>query len=193
MAQRAGAYIYLYTPQAACSWSSHTGKYSGGHAGGVSTGFSIQDAKSKCIELGADTCKAITCNTGGVCTVRASSFLRTSPSGETTYAPTTKCFQASAQYVIVDESTDGGPFASCMSAGHVDIASKSECENAAAELGLAAQTALDHSDTALPSKCFTDGKLFWNGVAAATGKEVCGQYARPCICKKSATQASVRI
>merc|ERR1719491_1283994 len=83
-------------PTQACSGSEHTGKYSGGYAGRVSARFSnMKDAKSKCVELGMGVCKAVTCaSRGRPCTVRGSSSLGTSSSGETTYVPASTCFQA---------------------------------------------------------------------------------------------------
>lgn len=84
----------------ACSWSTHAVKYSGGYAGGVSTQFVGADpAKSKCIELGQNVCKAVTCaGSGGRCTVRAGSSLHRSPSGETTYVPSSGCFGCPSGY-----------------------------------------------------------------------------------------------
>jgi len=85
----------------ACDWASHVGKYSGGYAGGVSTRFSIADAKVKCVQLGEGVCKGVTCLPDGTCTVRKSSTLSASPSGETTHVPCfegTKLFEDEVQY-----------------------------------------------------------------------------------------------
>ena len=63
------------------------GRNSDSYASGHSTSYSLADAKRKCIELGT-ACKAVTCSRGGTsCTVRASTSLGRSSSGETTYTP----------------------------------------------------------------------------------------------------------
>ena len=75
-----------------CEWATHANKFSGGYAGGHSTTYSaISDAKAKCIELGVNVCKAITC-AGTRCTVRASASLGYSPTGETSYVPNAACY-----------------------------------------------------------------------------------------------------
>jgi FK506-binding protein 1 len=72
---------------ARCSWTTHSHQYLGGYAGGVSTSFSLEDAKSKCEELTTSVCKAVTCHyPTESCTVRASSSLN-GPTVETTYVP----------------------------------------------------------------------------------------------------------
>uniref|UniRef100_A0A7S4RUW1 Uncharacterized protein n=2 Tax=Alexandrium monilatum TaxID=311494 RepID=A0A7S4RUW1_9DINO len=69
---------------ASWEWPEHAGKYSGGYAGGVSSGFDLEGAKAKCVELGS-ACSAVTCSVRGTCTVRASATFGDSPSGEITY------------------------------------------------------------------------------------------------------------
>lgn len=76
-------------PSFACTWTAHANKYSGGYAGGVSTQYDLDAAKQACEALSA--CAAVTCNQQ-LCTMRASTSLRDSPGGETTYTKT--CSQA---------------------------------------------------------------------------------------------------
>jgi hypothetical protein len=71
---------------AGCSWESHSNKFSTGFANGDSIEYTLGKAKTRCLALG-DKCKAITCSKGGTCTVRGSTKLGNSPSGETTYVP----------------------------------------------------------------------------------------------------------
>ena len=72
-----------------CVWTSHANMYSsGGHAAGVSTQFSLSDAKAKCIELG-DDCQAVTCGPSS-CSVRSSSLFSLSTS-ETSYVASGDC------------------------------------------------------------------------------------------------------
>jgi len=87
-----------------CAWTTHTGNYSGGYAGGVSTSFNLQSGKAKCLELGAGVCKGVTCSGATTCTVRGSSSLGNSPSGETTYVPSSACY---AQGPLPQHITDG--------------------------------------------------------------------------------------
>lgn len=81
-------------PSGECTWTENPDTYSGGYAGGDSTSSSLEDAKARCIALGA-TCKAVTCSPNGAsCTIRASSSLGNSPSGETSHVPSSFCFGA---------------------------------------------------------------------------------------------------
>ena len=73
----------------ACQWTAHVGKYSAGFASGHSSSYSLAAAEQKCIDMGA-ACKAITCSNSG-CTLRRSTGLETSPSGEMTYTPSSSC------------------------------------------------------------------------------------------------------
>ena len=66
-------------------WTIHANTYSSGYASGVSTLFDLEGAKNKCIELGAISCKAVTCTSGGDCTVRGSSTLQSTSTPETTH------------------------------------------------------------------------------------------------------------
>ena len=72
-----------------CVWTSHVNMYSGGYAAGVSTQFSLSDAKTKCIELG-DDCQAVTCGSSS-CTVRSSSGLSASTNSETSHVASGHC------------------------------------------------------------------------------------------------------
>ena len=76
-----------------CSWTGHPHKFSGGYANGVSEKFTLEDAKAKCIEMGATygKCKAVTCINEEECTVRGSSSLGTYHP-VTTHAPSGGCF-----------------------------------------------------------------------------------------------------
>jgi hypothetical protein len=67
-----------------CWWTAHANVWSGGYAAGVSTKFSLEDGKAKCRQLGS-RCIGVTCAKDGSCTVRASTPLRRSEVGETTY------------------------------------------------------------------------------------------------------------
>jgi len=87
----------------ACSWTPHANKYSLGYAGGVSTSFDLDGAKQKCLELGSSVCKAITCS--GSCTVRASSSLGSSNSGETTYVASPVCYGCN-EAMLTSDGTD---------------------------------------------------------------------------------------
>jgi len=68
-----------------CQWKKHPGKYSGGHAAGISKVMNLQDAQALCVELGKMECAAVTCRKGRVssCTVRASQQLK--PGNEDSY------------------------------------------------------------------------------------------------------------
>jgi len=84
------------------------------YAGGVSTSYSLSEAKAKCAELGAigaASCRAVSCDPGGACTVRASSHLNASTANETTYTPssygTSSCFATGCPEQIVAVKTEG--------------------------------------------------------------------------------------
>ena len=66
------------------AWTEHVDQHSLGYAGGDSTTYDLADAKAACLNLGESVCAAITCATDA-CTVRASSNLGVSTSGETTH------------------------------------------------------------------------------------------------------------
>ena len=66
-------------------WTSHEDQYSGGYANGENSEFDLTRAKEKCLELSG--CEAVTCSASGSCTVRRSTFLKPSPTGEITYLP----------------------------------------------------------------------------------------------------------
>jgi hypothetical protein len=88
-----GVSIGIGTPEEQgpeCKWDKQTSKSSGGYAGRISTRFDLKNAQKKCLEMG-DSCKAVTCNSGGVCTLRASSHLRPSRHGETSYVASLAC------------------------------------------------------------------------------------------------------
>jgi len=75
-----------------CQWYAYTDLYSSGYAGGVTDAFDLHSAKEKCIELGDSACKAVTCTSGGACTVRAAVKLAASAYGETSYVPSSMCY-----------------------------------------------------------------------------------------------------
>jgi len=77
-------YGYLQKSQTSCAWTSHSNQYSGGYANGISTKFSLDEAKEQCILVPA--CHYVTCGVNAnTCTLRGSTTLKTSPSGETSY------------------------------------------------------------------------------------------------------------
>ena len=76
----------------ACLWIPHPDKYSVHLVGGVSTFFDRAGAEQNCVELGSAVCKAVTCTSSGICTVRASSSLSISGTGETTHVPSPECY-----------------------------------------------------------------------------------------------------
>ena len=81
-----------------CGWTTHVDKVSADYAcSGHNTTYSLADAKAKCLEFGPEDCKAVTCSSGGECTVRASdsTSLSVSSSSETTY--TMDCGKSSSQ------------------------------------------------------------------------------------------------
>lgn len=92
----------------------------------------------------------------------------------------TKCF---VEYVVV-AGDDGHKYSSCADAGFVDVPCEEQCGLAASHLGIEGTTPTLFGNPILPSRCqTTDGKLFWDGPAIATGGEFCGQNNRPCICQ----------
>ena len=88
------------------AWATHANKFSGAYAGGHSTTYSLDGAKSKCIELGANVCKAVTCK-GASCTVRASATLTASPIGETSYVPSAVAGVAAGQFLWYGKFSTG--------------------------------------------------------------------------------------
>jgi len=65
-------------------WTEHSSKYSGGYANGHGQKYDLAGAKAKCLTLSG--CNAITCNQGlAICTVRASSTLKSSSNGEVSF------------------------------------------------------------------------------------------------------------
>ena len=73
-------------------WAVHAGMFSPSYAGGHSTSYSLSDAKAKCIELGPEVCKAITCSSSGRCALGASANLGHSPNGQTSHTPNAACY-----------------------------------------------------------------------------------------------------
>merc|ERR1711981_954853 len=70
-----------------CEWNKHGGQYAWPLAAGDSKTYKLSAAKTKCIAL-KGKCKAVTCDKSGkYCSVRASTKLRNSSKGETTYLP----------------------------------------------------------------------------------------------------------
>ena len=76
-----------------CSWTRYIGMFSFGFAG-VPISFDLPNAKAKCLEMGSSVCKAVTCDDNGSCTLRANHLLSVSPGGETTYVPSTTCYDS---------------------------------------------------------------------------------------------------
>lgn len=79
--------------QADATWATVPGKYSAGYAtvsspDQANARYTLAEAQRKCIGVGLDRCKAVTCQAGGAtCTLRAtaSSGFKASPSDETSY------------------------------------------------------------------------------------------------------------
>ena len=74
---------YTVQTQALEHWHEHAGKQSVGLAGGDSTVYTLDAAKTACKAAGT-VCKAITCASVTSCTLRASEVLSDSDSGEVT-------------------------------------------------------------------------------------------------------------
>ena len=67
-----------------CTWNSVVGYYSGGYANGISTVYTVDQAKEECKKLTA--CKYVTCRRGNNhCTLRSSDTLKNSSSGEISF------------------------------------------------------------------------------------------------------------
>lgn len=104
----------------ACTWTKHSGMYSGHFAGGVPIKFKTAfKAQRKCLEMAGD-CKAVTCSQGGACpcTLRASmeNDLQTSASGEETWIPSPGCYIGRRH----TEAEDGDAEDACIDAGSND-------------------------------------------------------------------------
>ncbi|CAK9014990.1 Transposon Ty1-PL Gag-Pol polyprotein [Durusdinium trenchii] len=90
-----------------CTWNAYEGLFSNGYADGIRETFDLWGAKEKCKTLGASVCKAVTCS-DDICTVRASRDLYASPTGETSYLPSSLCYYGGYRISVGDPRSGVG-------------------------------------------------------------------------------------
>mmetsp|Transcript_129540 Transcript_129540/g.242342 ORF Transcript_129540/g.242342 Transcript_129540/m.242342 type:complete len:542 (+) Transcript_129540:59-1684(+) len=83
-----------------CDWTVQQSKSAAGFANGENTNMTLADAKARCLQLGKNTCRAITCYPNDKeCSVRHSGTAREGLLDETTHVPAAACYEAAVQGV----------------------------------------------------------------------------------------------
>lgn len=86
------------TVKGPCDWTVESSKSSAGFANHEKNNMTLDDAKARCLELGQDTCRAITCYQNNTeCSVRSSGTTTHGLLDETTHIPAAACYQALVQ------------------------------------------------------------------------------------------------